>query len=415
MPAFSLIVPVYNVEDYLPQCLESLRAQTMEDIEIICVNDGSTDNSKQIAEQYAQADDRISVVNKANGGLSSARNVGIRAATGDYLCFIDSDDLILPDSCAILLQTFQNTGADVVTFGATCYPDFCFNSFIEEMTTTRDAVYDSFSGDILFKEHSHPYACRTAVRRSFLKEQGISFDENVPFGEDQVFHFALYPRANKVAFIRDKLYLYRIGREGSLTTARSNDHARKLKEHCNLVTLIAKDWQSLGLMGEYGTDLLDWSVEFLVPPLDELDAEQRPDVFEAIKESWNSWFGDEDAVLRALDGRSRDLAALVYKDVYDDKQFLYAVKHFFTGRTSQAQPTFGRHIKNILKRIAPISLIRALRHSRNANSTRKHAQWYADDAAYRARSLERVKREVTQKAFNESDNENASTKRRAHE
>ena len=94
MTAISVIVPVYNVENYLVKCLDSIINQTLTDIEIICVNDGSTDNSRQILENYKRKDSRIKIIDKQNGGLSSARNVGYKYSTGEYISYIDSDDWV---------------------------------------------------------------------------------------------------------------------------------------------------------------------------------------------------------------------------------------------------------------------------------------------------------------------------------
>ena len=94
MPKISVIVPIYNVEKYLAKCLDTILAQTFSDIEIICVNDGSTDNSRKILSEYAKKDSRIKIVDKKNGGLSSARNAGMKVAQGEFISFIDSDDWI---------------------------------------------------------------------------------------------------------------------------------------------------------------------------------------------------------------------------------------------------------------------------------------------------------------------------------
>ncbi len=394
MPVLSIIVPVYNVEAYLPQCLDSLRCQTFRDIEIICIDDGSPDRSGTIAELYAQADERIRVFHKSNGGLSSARNAGIWEATGEYLCFVDSDDLVKPGFCETLIRAFRNTGADVVTFGAVCYPAFCRDSRVEGMMDTRDVVYDGFSTDILFKEQSHPFACRTAVKRSFLVDNSIFFDEDVPFGEDQIFHFAIYPRASKVAFISDKPYLYRFGREGSLTTGRDDSYANKLKEHCGLVTRIASDWQALGLMERYGSELLFWSVEFLVPPLDALAPERRSQVCQAIAASWEAWFGDRQTVLGSLPEKARSLALLVYEGADDNKRFLHAVKRFNIAAIEKRPTSFKGRIKNALRRLLPASLPKP---AWKTGDHVAHAQWYADDAARTARSIEAVRLEITKK------------------
>ncbi|CDE89805.1 predicted glycosyltransferase [Clostridium sp. CAG:729] len=114
----SIIVPVYNVEKYLSRCLDSLLNQTLKDIEIICVNDGSTDESLKILESYAEKDNRIKIVNKENGGLSSARNEGLKYVTSDYVGFVDSDDWIEPDTYELALSAVQKNNVDFVSWGA---------------------------------------------------------------------------------------------------------------------------------------------------------------------------------------------------------------------------------------------------------------------------------------------------------
>ena len=111
MPQVSIVVPIYNVERYLSYCLDTLRAQTLRDIEIICVNDGSPDHSAAIAEAHASLDKRIRVINKPNGGLSSARNAGINVARGDYLMFVDSDDYLAEEACESVVSAFESNNA----------------------------------------------------------------------------------------------------------------------------------------------------------------------------------------------------------------------------------------------------------------------------------------------------------------
>ena len=111
----SLVVPIYNVEKFLGQCIESIINQTYNDIEIILVDDGSTDNSGKICDEYKSIDNRIRVIHKVNGGLSSARNAGMRIAQGEYICFIDSDDYI--DSQMLEIMKKQIKNADIVICG----------------------------------------------------------------------------------------------------------------------------------------------------------------------------------------------------------------------------------------------------------------------------------------------------------
>ena len=105
MPTISIIVPVYKVETYLHHCVDSILLQTFTDFEVILVDDGSPDNCPAICDEYAMQDERIKVIHKENGGLSSARNAGLGIAQGEYICFIDSDDILHPRYCELLLKT----------------------------------------------------------------------------------------------------------------------------------------------------------------------------------------------------------------------------------------------------------------------------------------------------------------------
>lgn len=122
-PLVSILVPVYNVELYLRQCLDSLKKQSLTDIEIICVNDGSTDGSLDILNDYASTDNRIKIINKRNGGLPSARNAGLDAATGEYVGFVDGDDFVEPDMFKKLYLAAKHEKADIVVCGANCISD----------------------------------------------------------------------------------------------------------------------------------------------------------------------------------------------------------------------------------------------------------------------------------------------------
>lgn len=113
----SVIVPIYNAERYLKKCLDSILAQTLTDIEIVCVNDGSTDSSQQILEEYARMDERMKIIHKPNGGLVSARKAGIAAAKADYIGFVDSDDWVEPDMYEQLYKSIRESGTDLATSG----------------------------------------------------------------------------------------------------------------------------------------------------------------------------------------------------------------------------------------------------------------------------------------------------------
>lgn len=142
MPEISVIVPVYKVEAYLPECVRSLQAQTFSDIEIILVDDGSPDNCGQLCDEFASQDKRIRVIHQKNAGLSAARNTGIDAAKGRYICFVDSDDIAAPDYCRILLELLDGTEYDFSFCGVCRFPD---GSVPEPVT--KDGTYTAANGE----------------------------------------------------------------------------------------------------------------------------------------------------------------------------------------------------------------------------------------------------------------------------
>ena len=262
-PQFSVIVPVYNVEDYLDACLDSLEAQTNSNFEAVCVNDGTPDDSRAILERHQQADPRIVIVDKQNGGLSSARNAGLNAARGTYVCFLDADDRFTPNALERMACAFGETDADVVTFGGYCNPAEAATPWINLKLSPRDVVYNGFKPALMFEEQSTPYI-RTACRRAFLNSNNISFEEALPFGEDQVFFFDIYPNSKKTVLISDKLYEYRIEREGSLTSKTNDDLEAKSRKHLPMTDRIFSAWKSRFGTQQYSTEIVSWSIEFVL-------------------------------------------------------------------------------------------------------------------------------------------------------
>ena len=259
----SIVVPVYNVATYLDDCLESLLAQTCADIELICVDDGSTDESGALLDAWATRDGRISVVHKPNGGLSSARNAGIERARGSYVLFVDSDDALEPDAVECLLEAFERTGADVVTFGASCF-DGEPTPWLQRCLSPREALFESFSPSILTDEASNPFAWRTAVRLDWLRVDGPLFDEDIRYGEDTVWHFSLYPAAPSVALIPNKLYRYRLGRAGSLMGEHGQGSSQRIADHVSVVEHVFAVWDEKGYLRSWGSELVSWSVDYVL-------------------------------------------------------------------------------------------------------------------------------------------------------
>ncbi len=391
MTEISLVVPIYNVEKYLPQCLDSLRAQSLRDIEIICVVDGATDRSGIIADMFASVDDRIVVIHKTNGGVSSARNAGIRAARGRIICFVDPDDMLLPKACEVISRTFAENDADIVTFGAYPWPNFHDNPWLHNVLSPRKGNYKDFSIDLLLKEKASPFVWNMAIRKDFLESVDICFDETILFGEDQVFNFAIFPRAKRFSFIDDKLYLYRIDRIGSLMDSRYCNLRFKYEEHVAVADSITADWSKQGYLELYGKDLLLWSIDFLVPPLDNLTEEDRVEVMERVSDYWAQWFGEDAAATWNLDGSARQLMAVVTQGRANSEEFSQAVQAFLGTIAPTAKEPLGRRIRLKLKKILPLPASVA---EARLSELEDRIDWQVEDAAACSQSLALLEAEL---------------------
>ncbi len=207
MAFFSVIIPVYNVENYLSKCLDSVTCQTFADIEIICVNDGSTDESLSILEKYAQNDKRIRVINKENHGVSAARNDGISVANGEFIMFLDADDMYLPQTCEYVYEKIKQDNPDIVCFGHSNNV-----KLVEKLAKRADKAK---LGNIIANQ---VFIWNKAFRKSFLTENSISFPIGVKTAEDIVFCCRCYFCKPKYSYIPKSLYLYTTKRENSATT-----------------------------------------------------------------------------------------------------------------------------------------------------------------------------------------------------
>ena len=223
-PAVSVIIPVFNVEEYLAECLESVISQTLKKIEIICVDDGSTDLSNRIIKEYAEKDNRIIIIEKENGGLSSARNAGIKVANGQYVQFVDADDKICPNACEIAYEAACRNNLDILYFGAEAFfetEELRGKNLDKVSLYTRKREYDGvYIGRKLFAELllNNDYiesACLQLIKHDAWKDLEW-FYEGI-LHEDVVFTFKSMLEAKRVSCIADKLYLRRV-RENSITT-----------------------------------------------------------------------------------------------------------------------------------------------------------------------------------------------------
>ncbi len=206
VPKVSVIVTVYNVEDYLERCLQSLSAQTLEDIEILLVDDGSTDQSGRICDEYARKHANARVIHKENGGVSSARNAGLDAATGEFIGFVDSDDFVEPECFARVYGAAVRTGADVVCFGfASVWGDEAVMKVVGGEERLFDGNRNAFCAQF---DRQFKYFCWDKIYRRRLFD-GLRY----PLGriyEDAYLLPALLSRAGRLLMLPDVLYYYRM-------------------------------------------------------------------------------------------------------------------------------------------------------------------------------------------------------------
>lgn len=214
---FSIIIPVYNVEKYLRQCLESVLGQTFSDWEAICVNDGSEDGSVAILGEFVERDSRIRVVEQANAGLSAARNTGLRYAHGDYVLFLDSDDWLEENALEILSRNLE--GEDMVCFSGRRYLEFEERHLPADRLTGRryPSGMDYYIENAL-QRRDFAFVCVVlrAYKRLFLMEHDLRFTEGI-YHEDNLFTPQACYYAQRVKVIDSCLYDYRV-RENSITT-----------------------------------------------------------------------------------------------------------------------------------------------------------------------------------------------------
>ena len=220
MTKISVIIPVYNVENYLKECLDSITNQTLKDMEIICIDDGSTDNSPDILKEYSKKDKRIKIITKENGGQATARNLGIKESQGEYIAFVDSDDFIEPTMMEKLYTKAKDNNLDIAMCKIATY-----NNQTEEIKDNvwyyMLGVFRDFEKDIFNHKDTKEFTCNIAVtpynkiyKTTLLKENNILFPEGLIF-EDEKFFYDTYLRANKVSIVDEFLYYYRINRKGS--------------------------------------------------------------------------------------------------------------------------------------------------------------------------------------------------------
>lgn len=202
----SIIIPFYNAEQYIGKCIESITNQTYSNLEIILINDGSTDKSLNIVNEFSQMDDRIKIINKQNEGVSSARNEGLKNATGNYICFVDSDDYIEKDCLQILYNKIKSTDSDIVR------ANFFENKnkkirFKKNITINMTNIEEKHKIIVrAFESYDFNSVWGQLISKRILNN--VTFDEKLKMAEDFKFNLSIIEKAKRISLISNFLYNY---------------------------------------------------------------------------------------------------------------------------------------------------------------------------------------------------------------
>lgn len=227
MPSVSIVIPVYNVELYLEECLESAVNQTLKDIEIIAVNDGSTDNSLNILKKYQDKYENFKIINQENKGLSGARNTGLKLCSGKYVYFLDSDDFIDENAMEYCYKEAEMHNLDIITFDAKVFydEDYKIQHVFENYDRKSKLDSEIMTGEEFYVKSNHRGVYRAPVwlnffNREYLQKNNLYFYEGI-LHEDEIHTLKSYLMANKIKYLPREFFFRRI-RSNSIMTSPLN-------------------------------------------------------------------------------------------------------------------------------------------------------------------------------------------------
>lgn len=230
MSKISVIIPVYNAEQYISRCIDSVLSQTFSDFELMLINDGSQDNSGMICDEYAVKDSRTMVFHKENGGVSSARNLGLDNVNGEWITFVDADDMLYPFAFDYMLQSALSEGADVVMANV----DRQSQRRISKMFIT---LSNSVTGKP-FHEVINRAIWGYLFNSKLIQDRHIRFNIDLAYSEDTLFLYYVLDAATRISILEQSVYLYNKLNENSVCS--STNGLRKIKHQINAVTELKK-------------------------------------------------------------------------------------------------------------------------------------------------------------------------------
>ncbi len=263
-PFFSIVIPFLNVEEYIAECIQSLKDQTFSDFEAIFIDDGSTDTSVEIFKDLTDTDPRFKLIqHSTNKGEATGRNEGIDVAVGEFILFFDSDDFFSLNTLQAIHDEIERYEADIVVFGGDTVPAGACE-WAEKAMTIERAVHTDVIKALFDVQGSRPYAANKAYRLSLIKEHRCYFGTDIKIGLDHVFQFDTFPYAKRISYIPDTLRHYRVW-DGSVMGSVSEDETKKLHQHVHFVDTIVRSWSARGLLrvSKNRRKLSNWVIEYL--------------------------------------------------------------------------------------------------------------------------------------------------------
>lgn len=287
-PIVSVIVPVYNVSAFLPGCLESLLGQTLREIEVLCVDDASADDSANVVLSFQETDDRVRLLRQTHAGVSAARNLGLANAKGKYVTFVDADDWVESTMLDTMVSRAEADGCDMVVCSAQVhFQDGSQRSSLERALTADNGLWQrEREADIwncLGRNGSWPFVWNKLYRKELLREHGIGFSSRLSLGEDGAFLVLLWQYAQRIAFIGEKLYHYRYQRKESATVRLYQNEVRRFLQHIDVVEVLLEEFSERGMKEGKREHLLRWILDFLYYDFVRLPSSERREISEKLK------------------------------------------------------------------------------------------------------------------------------------
>ena len=327
MTKISVIIPVYNTEKYLKECLDSIINQTLKDIEIICINDGSTDKSLDILNSYAKSDKRVKIFSQENQGQGVARNYGLSIATGDYIHFMDSDDILELNTLEDTYKLCEEKDLDFVMFKLTNYDDEKDEYYNEEdytMSKLYKKVGDNIFnykdlGNLIFNVAVSPV--NKLYNHDFIKKYGVKFPENLIF-EDNIFFWNAFLNTEKVLFYNEYLYLRR--RHSNSTTGGGS---KKFIDTIKINNIKIYIFKNHSLFDQYKDKLYNRKVSSIYSRFTQIREEFKNLFFEEMKKDFIKTLEEDDGFIDSLNKRNKKIFETIIS-INDSEECLLIIEHY---------------------------------------------------------------------------------------